>query len=121
VKTQTQDLIKGKGSIQITSSQLNPNVKFNPVDLMKRQLSLSLKQQYTEELKRIDDQIKCETPVDPEYILWKNIGATKMKKYLRKSISMCLLIFIIGGSLIIIMNLRSKKKELQKLYEKGVC
>lgn len=77
------------------------------------------------ERKRIDLSIKTTKSVDPEYILWNNIGYSAKSRLIRKIVSMSLALFIIIISSIIIyfvsQNKHSEVEECDMVEEKEGC
>ena len=68
-----------------------------------RALSLDLKKKVRTEIERIGGQIRTEEPVDPEYILWNNIGYSNHSRNLRRIFSLFIAIAIIASSVFLII------------------
>jgi hypothetical protein len=70
---------------------------------MKKLLSAGFSNQIDKEQERLKNIIKTTQPVDPEFILWDNIGYTNWSRKLRKCFSIFIAFTIIGFSFFVVM------------------
>lgn len=95
------DLEAGGGS-SLPKNQKDP--KANPLqNNLKMQLQRQLTIKVEKELERVNEQLKLEPPVDPEYILWDNIGFTDASRRMRRGLSVAIasLIILCSGGLVL--------------------
>ena len=50
-------------------------------------MTVGLSKSVEKETIRIKKNLKASQPVDPEFIIWKNIGFTKWHRFIRKKMS----------------------------------
>jgi hypothetical protein len=60
----------------------------------------------------VNEQLKLEPPVDPEYILWDNIGFTDESRRMRRGISVLIASLIILCSVSLVQAFKNKEDEI---------
>lgn len=88
---------------------------------MRQRLATGLSKSVDKEAERLNSILKSTQPVDPEFILWDNIGYSNMSRKLRKSFSIFIAFTIIGFSFFVVMESNEYRNHLMGQEPSTTC
>ena len=88
---------------------------------IRNKLKTSISLQVNSEIERINSTFKMWPPVDPEYILWSNIGYSNDSRRMRKAFSLLVATLIIGFSVYLVFYIKSLKLEINQQSQAIEC